>query len=94
MHEDPTLDGIPRDALDAPEPLPPPLADPAGASTAHLATLGPCPTCGQERLIRTVQTPVPSGIGVRVHHVIDCGRCPTLAVGLHPPSGPTALLPF
>lgn len=94
MHDDPTLDGIPRDALDESEPEPPALADVPGASTASVGTLGPCPTCGSERLIRTVQSPVESGIGVRVHHVVDCGQCPTYTIGLHPPSGPTKLLPY
>lgn len=53
-------------------------------SHSALSTLGPCPTCGSERLIRTQLEPVPGRFAVESVHYVDCGQCPTLRIQLLP----------
>lgn len=46
-------------------------------------TLGPCPTCGRERLLRSVLEI--SGLALRVVYLLDCGACPTWRLEALPP---------
>lgn len=59
-----------------------------------LSTLGPCPTCGSERLIRVEMERAPGMFGLEVVHYVDCGKCPTIRIQLLPagdqPSPPSA----
>lgn len=50
-----------------------------------LSTLGPCPTCGRERLIRTALERTEGVFGFTAVHYVDCGQCPTLRIQLLPP---------
>lgn len=50
-------------------------------------SLGPCPTCGQERLANSKLEPKPGGgIGVHVVWYVDCGKCATYRIERLPPS--------
>lgn len=51
-----------------------------------LSTMGPCPQCGRERLLRIELERLPGRMGVEAVHYIDCGHCPTLRVQALAPS--------
>lgn len=62
-------------------------------SALHVATLGPCPTCGRERLIRTEVERRPGALSLRVVRYVDCGQCPTLRIEALPPGDQPAAPP-
>lgn len=61
-------------------------------------SLGPCQTCGREKLATgKVEPRTGGGVGVQVVWYVDCGKCPTLRVEQLPPSDEDAendVLPF
>jgi hypothetical protein len=64
----------------------------------EVRSLGPCQTCGREKLATAKMEPkAGGGFGVHMVWYVDCGKCPVLRVEQLPPSDEGAddeILPF